>query len=80
MKNDKEMRAFATKVVKESDCVVGFGRTNGKPCLHVKLPGKGSETLYEEYEWDKHPWNKVTNKPKVSQSEREAAEAVHSNK
>lgn len=69
-------KKLATRVAKESDGIVRFGKTNGRICLHIRVPAKpaagddigkqqqaGSETVYSVAEWDNHRWNR-NNKPR----------------
>ena len=70
-------RKLATRVVKESEGgIIKFGRTNGRNCLHIRVPAKPpagdaigavqsaqSITIYSEFEWDESPLN-VNNKPR----------------
>lgn len=55
--SDKEARLLARQIAKQSKCLIKFGKTNGRNCLHVKLPGVGSETFYQLSEWTYHRWN-----------------------
>jgi hypothetical protein len=68
-----EARKQATQIVKESDCIVRLGSTNGRTCFHLKLlanapGGPASTTIYDSTTWQQHPWNK-TNKRKKDRDE-----------
>jgi hypothetical protein len=60
--SDKEARLLARQVAKQSKCIVKFGKTNGRNCLHLRLPGNGSETIYTPAEWTYHRWNRNNEK------------------
>lgn len=56
-------RKFGKKIVKDaSDVRVKFGKTNGRICLHVFVPGHDTSgrTIYTPGEWENHPANMRT--------------------
>lgn len=53
-------RKFGKKIVKDASNVrVKFGKTNGRICLHVFVPGHDTSgrTIYTPGEWENHPAN-----------------------
>lgn len=69
-----DARKLATRVAKESDGIVRFGKTNGEVCLHIRCD-RQSETIYSEPQWEDHRWNR-SNRPRKRQATAEIMEAV----
>lgn len=62
---DQEARNLAQRIPKESirNASAKVGRTNGRPCIHVRDldpadKSRSSDTIYTEGEWLAHPLNK----------------------
>ena len=55
-------KKLGTQIVKDANGArVKFGKTNGKPCLHIMFDRKAS-TIYDASEWERHPFNNVGRK------------------
>jgi protein-tyrosine-phosphatase len=74
MLDDLAARKLATRVVKESDAIVRFGKTNGRNCLHIRAQ-RMSETIYSVFDWEEHRWNRA-NKPRKARVDPDILSAV----
>jgi hypothetical protein len=64
----KDALKLAEIIGREQGIRVLHGRTNGRDCLHLyktermDKPVRLSYTIYEQAEWDHHPWNYTVRK------------------
>lgn len=74
-------RKFGKQVVKDGSNVrVKFGKTNGRICLHVFVPGATlGRTIYTPGEWENHPANQRQRRNKNFAAE-QPIEALMANK
>lgn len=80
---DKQASALATQIVKDDGRVrVKFGRTNGRPVLHVYVPGSPISRTIESYgEWENHPSFRAKAKRKAEErASKQTQELIESNR